>query len=95
MMQEYKKFKDKKETDDDAHIPLMIGSSATPPTSEALLLKECGMHMFFAKPINWAKMSQILQLLRQTDVNTAAYISNIIFTYQENALIGSSMSLNM
>ena len=95
MMQEFKKFKDnKKERNDDDAIPLMIGSSATPPTSESVLLKECGMHMFFAKPINWAKMTQILQQLRQADVNTAVQISNIIVTHQENALIGSSMSLN-
>ena len=91
MMVAYKKWKDLNEDNMEESIPLMIGTSATPPSNEAGLLRESGMHLFFPKPINWSKLSKVLNLLRENEVNTSLQISIILVQCRDNVF--SSFSL--
>ena len=91
MMVAYKKWKDmhENEANVDVSIPLMIGTSATPPSSEAALLRECGMMLFFPKPINWSKLSKVLNLLRENEVNTALQIAVLLVKCKDNVFTSS------
>jgi CheY-like chemotaxis protein len=92
MMVAYKKWKDMHENEanfDAISVPLMIGTSATPPQSEADLLRECGMMLFFPKPINWSKLNKVLALLRENEVNTALQIAILLVKCRDNVFTSS------
>ena len=47
------------------------------------------MMLFFPKPINWSKLSKVLNLLRENEVNTALQIAILLVKCKDNVFTSS------